>query len=226
MPKIKVPRKSTFVDMTAMCDVAFLLLSFFILTSKFKPDEELSVVTPKSVATEAALENDVVLITMDAEGRAFFSVSDEAMTQKRSIIEEISTERNLNLTEDEVKGFLRAGSYIGVPFNQLKSFLTLKSEDRAKLELPGIPLDSANNELQVWLRAANNAFMGQKMNLMLKGDQEAKYPTFKGVLDALKANDMLKFQLITDPDAIPEGTEFFRINQLKARGVEVQDSEY
>ena len=29
MPKVKIPRKSTAVDMTAMCDVAFLLLSFF-----------------------------------------------------------------------------------------------------------------------------------------------------------------------------------------------------
>ncbi|MFM7710399.1 MAG: biopolymer transporter ExbD, partial [Ferruginibacter sp.] len=34
MPKIKIPRKSTNIDMTAMCDVAFLLLSFFILATK------------------------------------------------------------------------------------------------------------------------------------------------------------------------------------------------
>ena len=35
MPKVKIPRKSTAVDMTAMCDVAFLLLTFFMLTSNF-----------------------------------------------------------------------------------------------------------------------------------------------------------------------------------------------
>ncbi len=225
MPKIKVPRKSTAVDMTAMCDVAFLLLSFFILTSKFKPSEELSVVTPSSVATETALENDVVLITMDAEGRAYFSVSDDAEEQKRKIIEEVNSERNLNLTDAEKAGFLRAGSYVGVPFSQLKSFLSMTAKERTQVELPGIPIDSANNELRVWLKAAQNAFMGQKMNLMLKGDNEAKYPTFKGVLDALKANDMLKFQLITSPDAIPEGTEFYRIQQLKAKGIEVSDGD-
>lgn len=215
MPKIKVPRKSTFVDMTAMCDVAFLLLSFFILTSKFKPSEELTVVTPKSVATEVALENDVVLITMDAEGRTYFSVSDDATEEKLTIIEEVNNLKNLNLTEDEKKGFIRAGSYVGVPFNQLKSYLTMTSADRQGITQSGIPLDSANNELAIWLRAANTAFMGQRMNLMVKGDNEAKYPVFKGVLDALKANDMLKFQMITDPEGVPEGTELYRKNLLQ-----------
>ncbi|MEY4291989.1 MAG: hypothetical protein RIQ61_366, partial [Bacteroidota bacterium] len=33
MPKVKIPRKSTVVDMTAMCDVAFLLLTFFMLAT-------------------------------------------------------------------------------------------------------------------------------------------------------------------------------------------------
>jgi biopolymer transport protein ExbD len=34
MPKIKVKRKGTWIDMTAMTDVAFLLLTFFMLTAK------------------------------------------------------------------------------------------------------------------------------------------------------------------------------------------------
>ncbi len=42
MGRAKIPRKSTTIDMTAMCDVAFLLLSFFILATKFKPPEALS----------------------------------------------------------------------------------------------------------------------------------------------------------------------------------------
>ena len=36
MPRVKVARKSTAIDMTAMCDVAFLLLTFFILSAKPK----------------------------------------------------------------------------------------------------------------------------------------------------------------------------------------------
>ena len=68
MPKVKVPRKSTPIDMTAMCDVAFLLLSFFILTTKFKPSEALAVVTPNSVSNKVAPEKDAVLITIDKDG--------------------------------------------------------------------------------------------------------------------------------------------------------------
>ena len=77
MPKVKVPRKSTAIDMTAMCDVAFLLLSFFILTTKFKAPDTLQVVTPKSVATKPADQKNTVLITVDSEGKTYFSVADE-----------------------------------------------------------------------------------------------------------------------------------------------------
>lgn len=206
MPKVKVPRKSTAVDMTAMCDVAFLLLSFFILTTKFKPDEALAVTTPKSVSTTPAEQKDVVMITMDDKGKIYFNVSDDAMEEKQTIIDEVDRQKALGLTDDEKKGFLRAGSFVGVPFAQMKSFLKLPADQAAKVEKAGIPVDSANNELQVWMRAAQTAFKGTKMNLLLKGDNQAKYPAFKGVLDALKRNDLLKFQMITDPEGVPPGT--------------------
>jgi biopolymer transport protein ExbD len=210
MPKVKVPRKSTAVDMTAMCDVAFLLLSFFILTTKFKPAEALAVTTPKSVSTTPAEQKDVVMITMDKDGKIFFSVSDDASDEKRSIIEEVNTAKALGLTDTEKAGFLRAGSFIGVPFSQLKSYLRLPADQAANAARPGIPVDSANNELQVWMRAAKSAFQGKRMNLLVKGDNEAKYPSFKGVLDAFKRNDELKFQMITDPEGVPSGTDMFK----------------
>ena len=210
MPKVKVPRKSTAVDMTAMCDVAFLLLSFFILTTKFKPAEALAVTTPKSVSTNPAEQKDVVMITMDKDGKIFFSVSDDAMEEKQTIIDEVNQQKALNLTDAEKKGFLRAGSFIGVPFSQMKSFLQQSPEQLAKVTKVGIPVDSANNELQVWMRAAKSAFSGKKMNLLVKGDNDAKYPSFKGVLDAFKRNDELKFQMITDPEGVPAGTDLYR----------------
>ena len=212
MPKVKVPRKSTNIDMTAMCDVAFLLLSFFILTTKFKPDEALSVVTPKSVSTKPAEQKDVVLITMDKDGKVYFSVSDDATAEKSEIIDVVDQLKGLGLTDQEKASFRRTASFVGVPFAQLKSYLKLQPEQLKGFNSPGIPLDSANNELVVWMRAAATAFQGGKMNLLVKGDNEAKYPSFKGIIDAFKKNEIFKFQMITDPEGVPAGTELYKKN--------------
>ena len=128
MPRAKIPRKSTNIDMTAMCDVAFLLLSFFILATKFKPPEALSVVTPSSVSSKVAPDANVVLVTIDRLGKVYFSVSDKNVggsgTEKKDIIDEINTSKNLGLTDAEKKNFYANGSaYIGVPFSQVKSLL-------------------------------------------------------------------------------------------------------
>jgi len=210
MPKVKVPRKSTSVDMTAMCDVAFLLLSFFILTTKFKPSEALAVVTPNSVANKVAPQNDVVQITIDKAGKVFFSMSEDA--PRRETIEALNTNRNLGLTEAEMTNFTKA-QFVGVPFSKLKSFLHLNQDQQVKQTSEGIPvLDSSNNELVDWMRAAASAFQGSRMNLLLKGDNESKYPSFRGVKDAFVKNDLMKFQMITNPENVPPGTELFRKN--------------
>ena len=209
MPKVKIPRKSTTIDMTAMCDVAFLLLSFFILATKFKPPEALSVVTPSSVSSKVAPEKNVVLITMDKEGKVYFSVSDVNKPEKKSIIEDLNTAKNLGLSEQEKANFYNnPTAYIGVPFSQLKSYLDKSADELKKINVAGIPTkDSTNNELIDWVRAAVGAFQGSKMNLLVKGDDAAKYPSFQGVIIAFKKNDQLKFQMVTSPVSAPVGSE-------------------
>lgn len=215
MPKVKVPRKSTFIDMTAMCDVAFLLLSFFILTTKFKAPDVLQVVTPKSVATKAADQKNVVLITVDNEGKTYFSVADENPPEKAEIIEVAAQLKGITLTDQEKAAFSRTASFVGVPFSQLQSYLRLTPEQVKAFKSPGIPTDSANNELQVWIRAAATAFKGKRMQIMLKGDNKAKYPAFKAVIDALKKNEIFKFSLITDPEGVPKGSELDKKNSQR-----------
>ena len=105
MPRAKIPRKSTSIDMTAMCDVAFLLLSFFILATKFKPPEALTVVTPSSVSSKIAPDKNVVLITMDKDAKVYFSVSDGNVSEKKDIIDMVNTQKNLGLTDAEKKNF-------------------------------------------------------------------------------------------------------------------------
>jgi biopolymer transport protein ExbD len=200
--------------MTAMCDVAFLLLSFFILATKFKPPEALKVDTPNSVSTKVVTDKDVVQVTIDKNGKVYFSVSEANHSQKADILDAINTSKNLGLTDAEKKNFNNVpNAYIGVPFSQLKAFLNKSPEDLKNVILPGIPvLDSNNNEMVEWLRASAQAFAGTKMNVVVKGDDASKYPSFGGVIAALKKNDLMKFQIVTNPVAVPAGTELYKVN--------------
>lgn len=213
MARPKIPRKSTHVDMTAMCDVAFLLLTFFILATKFKPSEPVPVNTPNSVSSKIAPETNVVMITLNKDNQAYLSVSEspEDLDNKREIINYINTTRNLGLTDDEVEALVKA-SIIGVPISQLKQEAKMNKDDISGKNLPGIPIkDSANNEMTLWMRAVRETYQGKKEpNLIFNGDNEAKYVAFKNVIDALKANDFFKFQMVTNPQSVPEGTDLFR----------------
>ncbi|MBU7578231.1 MAG: biopolymer transporter ExbD [Flavihumibacter sp.] len=215
MPKAKLPRKSTHIDMTAMCDVAFLLLSFFILTTKFKPSEALAVQTPSSVASKVAPQKDVTQITIDKDGKVFLSFSEDA--PRKEIVEALNTSRNLGLSEAEITA-LATGPFIGVPIAQLKSLASKPKEDWPRMEVPGIPvLDTLNNELVDWMRAVKTGFTGIKMNLLVKGDNASKYPSFKGVIDAFKKVDEMKFQMVTNPEGVQEGTELYRENMSRGK---------
>ena len=203
--------------MTAMCDVAFLLLAFFILATKFKPEEALTVVTPSSVSSKVAPDKNVVMITMDKDGKIYFSVSDGNTGEKKEIIDAIATSKNIPLTDAEKNSFVKnPSSYIGVPFSQLKQFLDLSPDDLKKVKIAGMPTkDSTDNELRDWIAAAVSAFQGERMNILVKGDDQAKYPSFEGIIWALKRNDQLKFQLVTNPVAAPPGSELDK-EQIKS----------
>lgn len=210
MPKVKIPRKSTNVDMTAMCDVAFLLLTFFILATKQKPPEVLSVKTPTSVSSKAAPEKSI-LITLTKEGKVFLMLGDE--TKKNAIIDDFNTTRNLQLTPAELAR-LKKTEFIGLPVNKLKSALNA-TQDIPPTLMDGIPIDSTNNELSFWIRSITNAYKGEDQRklqemMLVKGDGDALYPIFKNVKEALKANEIFKFRIVTEGEAVPMGSELYK----------------
>jgi len=208
MGRAKLPRKSTVIDMTAMCDVAFLLLSFFILTTKFKPSEAIAVTTPKSVAAKVAPTKDIVEIIIDKDGKVFLTMDDESV--KETMANTLNSTKNLGLN---VNAFKKA-QFFGAPFGSLASFLAVPEDQRKGNLLPGIPVkDSSNNELTTWMSLVANAYQGKKPNLLLKGDNLAKYPAFKSVINAFKKNDFLKFQMVTNPESVPVGTDLWKKSQ-------------
>ena len=210
MPKVKIARKSTIVDMTAMCDVAFLLLSFFILATKQKPDEVLAVIPPNSISAKAAPDKSI-LITMTADGRAFLTLGDE--TKKADILENVNLTKSLGLSAAELAKWGKQ-DFIGLPFNMIKGSMAL-SEPMAPSKMPGIPIkDSTNNEMVDWLRSVTNVYAGEDQTklqemLLVKGDNEALYPVFKNIKAAFKKNQIFKFRIVTNGEAVPVGSELY-----------------
>ena len=216
MPSVKIPRKSTATDMTPFVDVAFLILSFFMLATKFKPPAPLTITTPHSVSSDKLKEQDAVLVEFDSSGRVYFTLNVQSAAndngKKYELIKRINEARKLSLTEAEMQTFV-VNSTVGSPFSGVKQLLNVAPEKRGAVRQPGIPVDSTNNELIDWVGHAVNVFQGRKLNLMVKGDNNAKYPAFKGVVEAFRKNDQFKYQLITDPETVPYGTELYKIRQ-------------
>jgi biopolymer transport protein ExbD len=214
MPSVKMPRKSTDTDMTPFVDIAFLILSFFIMATKFKPPETVTITTPGSVMSQVLPENNAVMISMDSLNRVFFTVlSQKDPTMYTTIIQGINTSQNLGLTPAEMANFKNV-YMTGVPFSGLKQLLALDVKEQGKIKLPGIPvMDSTNNQLIWWIREAKNAFAGKKLNYLIKGDNNSKYPAFEAVLDALKKNDEFKYNLVTSLDGVPDNSELDKMQK-------------
>ncbi len=218
MPSVKLPRKSTDTDMTPFVDVAFLILSFFMLATKFKPPEPVEITTPGSVNSQKLPENNAVMITVDSSNRVFFSVLSEKDKSKfDAIIQDVNSTQTLGLSTTEMGNF-RQTFAVGVPFGNLKQLLGLDAKSQQSLKVPGIPvLDSANNQLFWWISAAKKAFAGEKLNYLIKGDAKSKYPTFEAIVSALKKNDEFKYNLVTALDDIPTNSELDKYNRTNAK---------
>src|SRR6478672_6119417 len=215
MARPKIPRKSTTVDMTAMCDVAFLLLAFFILTTKFKPSEAVPINTPNSVAAKIAPETNVVMISLNKDGKVFLSTGDSKgdKDKKQAILQSVNKTRNLGLTDAEIAALVKA-PFIGVSLAQLKQQARMQTDQMTGETLPGIPAkDSTNNEMIDWMRGVADAYQGMKPNLLLKGDNVAKYPSFRNIIDAFRKNEFFKFQMVTNPESVPMGTDLYKFGR-------------
>jgi len=175
--------------MTPFVDVAFLILSFFMLATKFKPPEPVPITTPGSVTSDKLPESNAVLISIDSANRVFFSVlSEKDQSVYKSIIEDLNSTKALNLSKDEMDNYKKT-YMVGVPFGGLKQLLGTPQDQQKNLKQPGIPvMDSASNELVWWISEAKKAFAGQKLKFLIKGDSKSKYPTFEAVVSALKRN--------------------------------------
>lgn len=200
MPRAKVARKSTAIDMTAMCDVAFLLLTFFILTATARQPEPLPVDTPASTVIIKLPDSDIATLTV-GQKKVFFGVPGQPIRIRT--LELMGEKYQIQFTEEEKKRFSLIESF-GVPIGQLKQVIMMKGDDRNREGLqPGIPLDSVGanpSELHNWIisaRYATKELNNVDMRVSIKGDSREEYPSIKKVVGILQDQNINKFSLIT-----------------------------
>ena len=172
MAKVKVKRKSTFIDMTAMSDVTVLLLTFFMLTSTFIQKEPVTVTTPGSVSEIKIPESDILQILVDPQGKVFMTL--DKQEDRVEVLKKVGEEYGITFTPEEINKFRLANSF-GVPISQMKAFLALSEDEQdATLKELGIPTDSTDNQFKVWVKSARE--QNRNLRIAIKADQTTPYP--------------------------------------------------
>ena len=193
MPKVKIKRKSTAIDMTAMCDVAFLLLTFFMLTSNFTQKEPVAVNTPSSISEIKIPDRNIISILVDAKGKVFFGA--DGQENRVQMLTKMGAAYNLTFTPAELKEFSLVNKF-GVPITMMKSYLALKSEER---DLPqnalGIPCDSLDNQFKSWVSVAKG--INREYRIAIKADQATSYPVIKKLMGSLQDINENRYNLLT-----------------------------
>lgn len=189
-------KKSTSTDMTAMCDVAFLLLTFFILTATAKVPEVMPVDTPASTVQTKLPEKDLATLTV-GNGKVFFDVKGKDVRIRT--LELMGNKYGVKFSEEDQNKFAIMESF-GVPVQNLKQILDMSPSDRKSVQQPGIPKDSLDNQLAEWVqnaRIANIELHDKELELAIKGDAKEEYPVIRKVMDILQDQKINSFSLVT-----------------------------
>jgi len=200
MPKFKVKRKSTFIDMTAMTDVAFLLLNFLLLTSNFVKQEPVTITAPSSISDIKIPDVNIFQIDVNPEGKVFIGMDNQV--KRIELLEMIGETYDIEFSSQECKEFSLINSF-GVPVEKLNAFLAIPSGERALSENAlGIPCDSTKNQLKEWVRLARK--VNPKLTIAIKADRLTPYPKIRNVMNTLQELRENKYHLITNLEVMPK----------------------
>jgi biopolymer transport protein ExbD len=201
MPRAKVQRKSTSIDMTAMCDVSFLLLTFFILTATARQPDPLEVTTPTSTYKFKVPDKDLAILSI-GKGKVFYEIVGQDI--RKATLDKMGERYNIKFTPEQRERFGVIGAF-GVPMANLPAFIDMSADQRTKYldNSIGIPTDSVNNQLSEWLLQSRNSVAElhqAPMRVTIRGDAKEEYPAIKKVVDILQKQKINKFSLITSTE--------------------------
>ena len=197
MARVKPKRHNIRVDMTAMTDVSFLLLTFFILTAQFNVPDVETVTTPSSISEKLLPDGSLMTFLATTDGKFYFTPVENG-TERMQLLDKMGAKYGMSFTNQEKVNFANIQS-VGVPMNQLKGYLNLSDEERKAYKSPnGIPMDSTNKQVIDWVQ--QSLAVNPDYKLAIKGDVQTEYPKVKSLFEGLRDIDFLKFWLITSQE--------------------------
>ena len=193
MARVKPKRHGVVTDMTAMCDVAFLLLTFFILTTQFKKPDVEQIKPPSSISEKLLDDKDLMTINITSQGKFYFAPVNN-FNERSELLDKMGQKYGMTFSNEDKVAFFKTQA-IGVPMNQLKSFLQMPEDKRKLARISGIPQDSANHQMIDWVSASLE--INPDYKLAIKGDATTNYPKVKNLFEGLRDIEYYKFWLIT-----------------------------
>jgi biopolymer transport protein ExbD len=202
MPKIKLPTKSPHIDMTPMVDLFSVVLTFLMLTTTMRQQEPAPVDTPYSISEKPTPDFNTFTLLLSKDDKVFLNFDngpDTAFKFRPKVLTEVGKRYNIEFTEVELHEFEKYPTSIGVPIANMKEFLAAKSNAEKTVFQTGIPLDSLDNQLAMWILYTRK--VNPNVQACIKGDATTGYPIVKKVLKILQEYEVKRFNLITSLEA-------------------------
>src|SRR4030042_7116992 len=202
MAKIKVAKSAPRADMTPMVDMFMLLLTFFMLTATFRPQEPTQVDTPNSISEKITPEKNVITVYIGKDNKVFFNLDNgEDSTQhvRQEVLKSVGEQFQITFTPDQLSKFERLAAF-GMPVSKIGDWIDPPNQNARDALQEGIPVDSTNNELAMWILYARK--VNPKAEATIRGDNVADYKAVKKVLDIFQEAKINKFNLITNLEKV------------------------
>lgn len=201
------------LDMTPMVDLAFLLVTFFMLTASFRMAEPVTVDPPSSIG-QVMLPDNHIMVTIDNKGRVFFGISNS--TAKMAALRSMGEKYGVKFTDEQVKKFSGLPSF-GVDLKDLPRYIDAGENERTNFQpMKGVPNDTLKNpQLKDWIsfagkeavlaynaakekaEAAGQELRAEKPRYAIKCDGSTKYILVKDVIKTFTDLKIYQFNLIT-----------------------------